>query len=260
MGALRRADVEAALEVVETVCESREPHPFALETLRRLGVLVRADVATGYCESWVSRSFSSYELVTRPPPPWLQASLDACGQEDPTHAVHCHAAVASVAISDFLTARAFTRLAIYNEICRPLNVADSLRLYLPAGPGGARFFFFDRSTRGFDRQTRTLLEVLRPHLARARARWKPPVQGLPLTRRQREILRWVAEGRTNEEIAGHLWISEHTVRKHLENINRRLGVHSRAAAAVAYATGYPTAAEAGPVGGPASWSSPANDV
>jgi DNA-binding CsgD family transcriptional regulator len=64
-------------------------------------------------------------------------------------------------------------------------------------------------------------------------------------------LRWVAAGLTNDEIAAHLWISEHTVRKHLENVNRRLGVHSRAAVAVLYATGNPVA-EAGPAGGPAS--------
>ena len=68
-----------------------------------------------------------------------------------------------------------------------------------------------------------LLEILRPHLAHARARWRPPPRPLPLTRRQHQLLRWVAEGLTNEEIAARLWISEHTVRKHLENINRRLG-------------------------------------
>jgi DNA-binding CsgD family transcriptional regulator len=39
-----------------------------------------------------------------------------------------------------------------------------------------------------------------------------------LTAREREILTWVARGKTNVEIASALWISPGTVRKHLENV------------------------------------------
>jgi DNA-binding CsgD family transcriptional regulator len=52
-----------------------------------------------------------------------------------------------------------------------------------------------------------------------------------LTAREREILELVAEGRTNGEIAERLWISPGTVRKHLENLYAKLGVHTRTAAA-----------------------------
>ena len=57
-------------------------------------------------------------------------------------------------------------------------------------------------------------------------------QHLPrLTPREREILDLVAEGRTNAEIAERLWVSPLTVRKHLENVYAKLGVHTRTAAA-----------------------------
>jgi DNA-binding CsgD family transcriptional regulator len=57
-------------------------------------------------------------------------------------------------------------------------------------------------------------------------------QRLPqLTTREREILNLVAEGRTNAEIAERLWVSPATVRKHLENVFAKLGVHTRTAAA-----------------------------
>ena len=51
-----------------------------------------------------------------------------------------------------------------------------------------------------------------------------------LTARELEVLALVAEGCTNQQIAGALVISPHTVRRHLQNIFRKLGVPSRAAA------------------------------
>lgn len=55
-----------------------------------------------------------------------------------------------------------------------------------------------------------------------------------LTRREVEVLRLVATGKTNRAIAADLAISEKTVARHLSNIFDKLGVSSRAAA-TAYA-------------------------
>jgi DNA-binding NarL/FixJ family response regulator len=54
-----------------------------------------------------------------------------------------------------------------------------------------------------------------------------------LTARQAEVLRLVAEGGTDRQIASELVLSEKTVGRHLENIFARLGVSSRAAATIA---------------------------
>lgn len=55
-----------------------------------------------------------------------------------------------------------------------------------------------------------------------------------LSEREHEVLRELAAGRTNREIADALVISPHTVRRHVENIFAKLGVTNRAAA-TAYA-------------------------
>lgn len=52
----------------------------------------------------------------------------------------------------------------------------------------------------------------------------------PLSARETEVLRLVADGRTNKQVADDLVVSEHTVARHLSNIYTKLGVGSRAAA------------------------------
>ncbi len=51
-----------------------------------------------------------------------------------------------------------------------------------------------------------------------------------LTERELQVLRLVAAGKSNHAIAVDLFLSDHTVRRHLQNIFRKVGVSSRAAA------------------------------
>jgi DNA-binding CsgD family transcriptional regulator len=53
------------------------------------------------------------------------------------------------------------------------------------------------------------------------------LRDLGLTRRQAEVLRLLSAGLAAEEVAAALYISPHTVRKHVEHIYGRLGVNSR---------------------------------
>lgn len=49
----------------------------------------------------------------------------------------------------------------------------------------------------------------------------------PLSERESEILRFVARGLSNKEIAGAMRVSPSTVKRHLENIFRKLRVKNR---------------------------------
>ena len=53
-----------------------------------------------------------------------------------------------------------------------------------------------------------------------------------LTPRELDVLKLIAQGLSNPEIAQRLVLSEHTVHRHLANILRKLDLSSRAAAAV----------------------------
>jgi DNA-binding NarL/FixJ family response regulator len=70
---------------------------------------------------------------------------------------------------------------------------------------------------------------------------EPPAGLAELTEREREIMRLVAEGLTNAEIAGRLVISPLTAKTHVSNVLRKLGCRDRAAlVALAYETGLVT--------------------
>jgi DNA-binding NarL/FixJ family response regulator len=127
---------------------------------------------------------------------------------------------------------------MYSDIYRPQGLEHELQLCLPdptgrtTGPGRTvRLFFFRQSGPDFSERDRAVLTLLRPHLDQAyldTARHRHPVPRL--TPRQNDLLRLLAAGHTNTQIARHLGISEGTVPTHLENIFERLHVSSRTAA------------------------------
>lgn len=55
-----------------------------------------------------------------------------------------------------------------------------------------------------------------------------------LTDREMDVLRQIATGLSNKQIAAQLFISEETVKVHIRNLLRKLNVHSRVAATVLY--------------------------
>ena len=103
---------------------------------------------------------------------------------------------------------------LIGSACRELGDADAATLELEA----ARAVFTELGAA--------------PELARIDS-WAPDdayVDMHGLTARELEVLRLVATGSSNREVASALVISEHTVARHLQNIFAKLGVSSRTAA------------------------------
>jgi DNA-binding CsgD family transcriptional regulator len=94
-------------------------------------------------------------------------------------------------------------------------------------------FVFNRAGSGFRARELELAEAVRPHLANLYRLGGgiPRAAETPLTAREREVLEWVAAGKTNRDIAAILGAKPRTIEKHLERIYEKLGVETRTAAA-----------------------------
>jgi DNA-binding CsgD family transcriptional regulator len=101
------------------------------------------------------------------------------------------------------------------------------RLGEVAGQLAAALRSVDRKTKTLDRHS-----ALLAHQALSDQAVAPSPVLEPLRPRERAILGLYTEGMSAEEIGRILFISPHTVRTHVKNAFRRLGIHSREEAAV----------------------------
>jgi DNA-binding CsgD family transcriptional regulator len=157
-------------------------------------------------------------------------------------------AAATRRISDLMPAHEFRRSALFNDYYRAIGIDHAMAVPIHVDRGLLVSFVFNRRGRDFDDRDWARLEAIRPHLGSlyrlgramddARAtQWAPsPDQdgsrALPLTPREREVLHWLAAGKTDRDIGQILAISPRTVHKHLQRIYEKLGVETRTAAVV----------------------------
>jgi DNA-binding CsgD family transcriptional regulator len=227
------ADFRAALEVVHVAAENNGPDPFPEIVLAHLRQLIPCNVVS-YGEFEPGRM--GYRAASRwagdPVGMYTDQILEAFQAVRHQHPHPPSYAAAILRWSDGLSRRALRRLDLYWEVAHPLGCEHVLTLWLRDETTVLGGFAFDRFRGDFRDRDLDVLELLRPHLTRlarrAAERW--PAAAASLTPREREILAWVARGKTNPEIAAALQLAPGTVRKHLDNIYEKLDVPNRTAA------------------------------
>ncbi|TAN60172.1 hypothetical protein EPN18_09075 [bacterium] len=132
-----------------------------------------------------------------------------------------------------MTNKQFQRLALYNEFYKKYGIEYQMLMQVSGIGSVTTGITFNRGKRDFSEQERLLLNLLGPHItqaynnAKAVQTLKNKITPRPrntekakskLTSRESEILFWVAQGKTNADVAGILNISLGTVRIHLEHI------------------------------------------
>ena len=233
MASVTKADLRSVIDLLHDLASDTSSEIFPRPVIGRLADLLDAE-NTGYCDLVASRNWEGHYIRTLPEPDWFGEALYHWHHQDPITCgfTRFSNSPGPVAASDVLSRRAATHLELYQHTLRPFGFADTAKLFLPAAPGEARFFFFDRRRWGLSGRDRELLVLLRPHFIFHRERWRPPSRALEaLTSREREVLEALADGDTNAQIAKKLWISRHTVRSHVEHIFEKLNVKTRTEAA-----------------------------
>lgn len=143
-------------------------------------------------------------------------------------------------ISDFCAQHKFASTDIFNDFYRPIAVTHQLIVGFEVPGQGFTTCALSRSRHDFSETERTLLAFVQPHLVAllqlARQQATKTTGSLPsalgLTAREADILRLLAQGRPDKEIAQHCRISPRTVQVHLRNIYAKLGVDNRTAASL----------------------------
>ena len=157
-----------------------------------------------------------------------------------------HGPDGALILSDFLTLPQLRRTRLYREALRPANMGRLLSIGSMSGPGLATLSLVrPESEPDFTERDRSMMELLQPHfdLARiniereslSRANRTRSLKGAGMTPREIEVALWLAQGKTNPEIAVILATPARTIEKHIERILHKLGVTNRVAAAVAIA-------------------------
>ena len=120
----------------------------------------------------------------------------------------------------------------YGEWVRSLGVRGEITIALPPDAGlHHRLLLWRVGGRDFTERDCLLLTLIHPRLAALHAAARRRQAGVvDLTPRQWELMRLIAAGNTNRQIATRLAVSEGTVRTHCEHIFQRLQVTNRVAA------------------------------
>lgn len=139
----------------------------------------------------------------------------------------------------------FERLDIHDEVYRPMRLTDHCFVNVPAGPRSVVFVGFLRDGRPFGEDELEQLRFVQPHLANGRrlalaitASGEIPLtpelfELAGFTPRECDVLAWLTQGKTNEEIATLLRLRADSVSRHLQNIYGKLGVEHRVGATIA---------------------------
>jgi RNA polymerase sigma factor (sigma-70 family) len=231
MVGLAGSDYRKALDALCAAGDVVGPQPFPQPVLHALRELVPCDVVTFHSSSTTSERVLVYagEPVAEVTPE-IRAARRRLEHEDPVRQVE-----GAQRLDDVVSPREFRRRQFYVDVHRPLGIEYMLWLYLD--PGSDARLEFDRAEHNFSERDRSVLDLLRPHFRQfvraARRRAPAAAASRSLTPREREVISYVAEGRTNDEVAHLLGISAQTVRKHLENAYEKLDVHTRTGAVAA---------------------------
>jgi DNA-binding CsgD family transcriptional regulator len=242
MEQLRTTDLEAALSFLEEAHAIEGPAPFTPGLLGRLAELVGCEEAAffevDHPRRILSERMTSGRLATASD--GIRDDVWRCTRTLELNRRKLASGAGPVVLSEVFAYR-LRSSADFNPNFREWGFVDDIHVDLdPARRWRAELAVY--STRDFGARERLIMQLVRPHMAAVyraaalRRRLAKAAEELDqeamveLTPREREVMRCVADGLSNAEIADVLVVERSTVRKHLEHVYEKLGVRRRTAA------------------------------
>jgi DNA-binding NarL/FixJ family response regulator len=226
--ALDAADPVRAASLAERVLRSLPP-AFALRRSDPLKILARARTATGQTVAAEAAATELASIAARfgTHASRAAAAMAAAGVAAMTSNVRAAREGFEDAVSHHVAAGTpFEAARARLELARTLRTAGEADAAVEEARA-ARDTARSLGARGaFEEAERFLRETRTPEARQG---------AMTLTRRETEILRLLAEGRSNEEVAEVLVLSVRTIERHVSNIYAKLGATGRTARAVAIA-------------------------
>jgi DNA-binding CsgD family transcriptional regulator len=179
-------------------------------------------------------------------PAWMKRCVEVVHREHPIYPLMCRGQMETTRLSDLIGKRRLEASDLYNDCMKPIDVRYQLIIPFVSGSSLCGLSV-NRATRDYSDEDLAAMKLFARHLALAyetdlvldasagardgadlfdHAR----LRKRGLTRRECEVLWWVAEGKRNGEIGIILGIATVTVEVHLTSIYRRLGVENRMSA------------------------------
>jgi DNA-binding CsgD family transcriptional regulator len=236
---LNRSDYQATVALLGAVAEStRDFASYADAGVRLLPTLVASEMTTlSVCDLASGRR----EVVSCPAGR-IGAADRACFDrfffDHPLVRYHAGGGAGAHRISDSIAFVRFREGALYAEYYRRIGIDHALALPLYLDDRTLVSFVLNRRRRDFSDRDRDVLDLARSTLGGIYRAMRPPRSGratpsrliATLTVRERQVVDWLAAGKTDRDIAAILGCSRRTVQKHLQGIYEKLGVESRTAA------------------------------
>lgn len=246
---LSDADVAALQTASLTLHEERDleqlraAFPTILRGLIEAELVIWMEAGFQTLDGEVHRNVVFWEHPARTPMTVLQRFMDMLEDHPFTQHARSTGDWGPLRLSDFLSDAALLESRLYREVYRHSGVGRLLSIATFRGNRvGTLNLARAVGARDFDERERELLRLVTPHFVQALAAAEMttareqsavlPLATLGLTKREAEVARWIARGRTNPEIAKILDMAPRTVEKHVENILVKLGVENRTAAAM----------------------------
>ncbi|RJS61851.1 helix-turn-helix transcriptional regulator [Bacillus sp. PK3_68] len=138
-------------------------------------------------------------------------------------------------IEDMVSKQEYENSLFYNDFMKPGNIYHEMGVYLMNQNKliGGISFVGEQENAGFKDEAAKSIDLL-SHFISMKLYYilKHPFRNIPmedvhLTPSEEKVCKLLQTGLTNQEMADHLFVSLHTIKKHLQNIYKMLGVTNR---------------------------------